>query len=202
VEHLSTAALKAGLGDIRDSPSDGGTVELIVRRPAVDEREVLAAGMLDVQAGLVGDTWPARGSSRTADGSPHPGMQLTVMNSRAALLVAGDPDRRMLAGDQIYVDLDLSPANLPPGTRLALGSAVIEVTDQPHLGCAKFAARFGTDALRFVNSRVGRQLRLRGLNARVIVTGTVRSGDAVRKLAGREPQIRLTRRRSPESRVP
>ena len=129
-------------------------------------------------------------------------MQLTVMNSRAALLVAGDPDRRMLAGDQIYVDLDLSPANLPPGTRLALGSAVIEVTDQPHLGCAKFAARFGTDALRFVNSRVGRQLRLRGLNARVIVTGTVRSGDAVRKLAGREPQIRLTRRRSPESRVP
>lgn len=202
MEHLSTAALKAGLGDIRDSPSDGGTVELIVRRPAVDEREVLAAGMLDVQAGLVGDTWPARGSSRTADGSPHPGMQLTVMNSRAALLVAGDPDRRMLAGDQIYVDLDLSPANLPPGTRLALGSAVIEVTDQPHLGCAKFAARFGTDALRFVNSRVGRQLRLRGLNARVIVTGTVRSGDAVRKLAGREPQIRLTRRRSPESRVP
>jgi hypothetical protein len=202
VEHLSTAALKAGLGDVRDSPSDGGTVELIVRRPTVDEREVLAAGTLDVQAGLVGDTWPARGSSRTADGSPHPGMQLTVMNSRAALLVAGDPDRRMLAGDQIYVDLDLSPANLPPGTRLALGSAVIEVTDQPHLGCAKFAARFGTDALRLVNSRVGRQLRLRGLNARVIVTGTVRPGDAVRKLAGHEPQIRLTRRRSPESRVP
>jgi hypothetical protein len=188
VEHLSTAALKAGLGDVRDSPSDGGTVELIVRRPTVDEREVLAAGTLDVQAGLVGDTWPARGSSRTADGSPHPGMQLTVMNSRAALLVAGDPDRRMLAGDQIYVDLDLSSANLPPGTRLALGSAVIEVTDQPHLGCAKFAARFGTDALRFVNSRVGRELRLRGLNARVIVTGTVRPGDAVRKLAGHEPQ--------------
>jgi hypothetical protein len=202
VEHLSTAALKAGLGDVRDSPSDGGTVELIVRRPAVDEREVLAAGMLDVQAGLVGDTWPARGSKRTADGSPHPGMQLTVMNSRAALLVARDPDRRMLAGDQLYVDLDLSPANLPPGTRLAVGSAVIEVTDQPHLGCAKFAARFGADAWRFVNSRVGRQLRLRGLNARVIVAGTVRSGDTVRKLAGHEPQIRLTRPRSRESRVP
>ncbi len=202
MEHLSTAALKAGLGDVRDSPSDGGTVELIVRRPAVDEREVLAAGMLDVQAGLVGDTWPARGSKRTADGSPHPGMQLTVMNSRAALLVARDPDRRMLAGDQLYVDLDLSPANLPPGTRLAVGSAVIEVTDQPHLGCAKFAARFGADAWRFVNSRVGRQLRLRGLNARVIVAGTVRSGDTVRKLAGHEPQIRLTRPRSRESRVP
>lgn len=182
MEHLSTAALAAGLGAVRDSPSDGGTVELIVRRPAVDEREVLAAGMVDVEAGLVGDTWPARWSKRTADGSPHPDMQLTVMNSRAALLVAGDADRRMLAGDQFYVDLDLSPANLPPGTRLALGSAVIEVTDQPHLGCAKFAARFGADALRFVNSRVGRQLRLRGLNARVVVAGTVRPGDAIRKL--------------------
>ncbi len=181
VEHLSTAELVAGLSDVRDSPSDGGTVELIVRRPAVDEREVLAEAALDVDAGLAGDTWPVRGSKRTADGSPHPGMQLTVMNSRAALLVARDPGRRMLAGDQLYADLDLSPANLPPGTRLALGSAVIEVTDQPHLGCPKFAARFGTDAWRFVNSRVGRELRLRGMNARVVVSGTVRPGDAIRK---------------------
>jgi hypothetical protein len=182
VEHLSTAALEAGLEEVRCSPSDGGRVELIVRRPAVDQREVLAEGRLDAAAGLVGDTWPARGSKRTADGSPHPGMQLTVMNSRAALLVAGQPGRRMLAGDQIYADLDLSPANLPPGTRLALGSAVIEVTDQPHLGCAKFAARFGADALRFVNSRVGRALRLRGLNARIVVSGTVRAGDPIRKV--------------------
>ncbi len=187
MEHLSTAALEAGLGDVRESPSDGGTVELIVRRPAVDEREVLAAAMLDVEAGLAGDTWPVRGSKRTADGSPHPDMQVTVMNSRAALLVARAPDRRMLAGDQFYVDLDLSPANLPPGTRLALGSAVIEVTDQPHLGCAKFAARFGADALRFVNSRVGRELRLRGLNARVVVAGMVRPGDAIRKLPADPP---------------
>ncbi len=187
VEHLSTAELKAGLGDVRDSPSDGGTVELIVRRPAVDEREVLAEAALDMEAGLAGDTWPVRGSKRTADGSPHPDMQLTVMNSRAALLVARAPGRRMLAGDQLYVDLDLSPANLPPGTRLALGSAVIEVTDQPHLGCAKFAARFGADALRFVNSRIGRELRLRGLNARVIVSGTVRTGDTIRKMPGALP---------------
>jgi hypothetical protein len=187
MEHLSTAALEAGLGDVRESPSDGGTVELIVRRPAVDEREVLAAGMLEVAAGLAGDTWPVRGSKRTADGSPHPDMQVTVMNSRAALLVARAPDRRMLAGDQFYVDLDLSPANLPPGTRLALGSAVIEVTDQPHLGCAKFAARFGADALRFVNSRVGRELRLRGLNARVVAAGMVRPGDAIRKLPADPP---------------
>ena len=182
MDHLSTAELEAGLDDVRESPSDGGKVELIVRRPAVGERQVLAEGTLDADTGLAGDTWQVRGSTRTDDGSPHPGLQLTVMNSRAALLVARDPDRRMLAGDQLYVDLDLSPANLPPGTRLALGSAVIEVTDQPHLGCAKFAARFGKDAWRFVNSRVGRELRLRGLNARVIVAGTVRPGDVIQKL--------------------
>ena len=108
-------------------------------------------------------------------------MQVTVMNSRAALLIANEPERRVLAGDQLYVDLDLSAANLPPGSRLALGSAVLEVTDQPHLGCAKFAVRFGQDALRVVNSRGGRELRLRGLNARVVVPGTVRAGDTIRK---------------------
>jgi hypothetical protein len=184
VEHLDTAALEAGLDRVRRSPVDHGTVELVVRRPAVDEREVLAVGHLDVDAGLVGDTWPARRSSRTADGSAHPDMQLTVINSRAARLVAQKPDRCALAGDQLHVDLDLSQVNLPAGTQLAVGSAVIEVTGQPHLGCAKFAARFGKDALRFVNSRAGRALRLRGLNARIVVPGTVRPGDAIRKLPG------------------
>jgi hypothetical protein len=182
VEHLSTAALEAGLDHVRDSPSDGGTVELIVCRPAVDQRVVLDEGALVADAGLAGDTWQARGSTRTADGSAHPDMQLTVMNTRAALLVAQDPDRRQLAGDQLYVDLDISVANLPPGTRLGLGTAVIEVTGQPHLGCVKFAGRFGQDALRFVNSRTGRALRLRGLNARIVVSGTVRPGDVIRKL--------------------
>jgi hypothetical protein len=184
VEHLSTAALEAGLDHVRDAPPDGGTVELIVCRPAVSERVVLDEGTLLVDAGLAGDSWQARGSKRTADGSAHPDMQLTMMNARAALLVAQDPDRRKLAGDQLYVDLDIGVANLPPGTRLGLGSAVIEVTGQPHLGCVKFAARFGQDALRFVNSRTGRALRLRGLNARIVVSGIVRSGDVIRKLPG------------------
>jgi hypothetical protein len=184
MEHLSAAELEAGLGQVRRSPPDHGRVELIVRRPAVDEREVLAEARLDEVVGLVGDNWLARGSGSTADGSANPDAQVTVMNSRAALLVAGHPDRRALAGDQLYLDLDLSPANLPPGTRLAIGSAVIEVSARPHLGCAKFAARFGTEALRFVNSRVGRELRLRGLNARIVRAGAVRRGDLIRKLAG------------------
>jgi len=180
--HLTVSRLEEGLGHVRRSPTDVGRVELIVRRPAVDEREVLEEGILDLAAGLVGDSWRIRGSTRTADGSAHPDMQLNVINARLSSLVAVDPDRRALAGDQLHIDLDLSQANLPPGTRLALGSAVIEVTEIPHTGCAKFRARFGADALRFVNSPVGRQLRLRGLNAKVVVAGTVRQGDDVRKL--------------------
>jgi hypothetical protein len=182
VEHLSTAALEAGLDVIRQSPADNGRVELIVRRPAVDERDVLDEGELDTTVGLVGDTWSVRGSSRTPDGAAHPEMQLNVINARLAALVAGALDRRALAGDQLHVDLDLSSRNLPPGTRLELGTAVIEITAQPHTGCKKFAARFGQDAWRFVNSPVGRELNLRGVNAKVVVPGSVRAGDVIRKL--------------------
>jgi MOSC domain-containing protein YiiM len=181
---VSRVALEAGLPEIRCSPADGGRVELIVRRPAVDEREVLAEATLDPVAGLVGDTWGVRPSSRTPDGAPHPEKQLTVINARLAALIAGAVfDRQLLAGDQLYVDLDLSVANLPPGSRLQVGSAVIEVTAPPHLGCAKFSARYGPDALRFVNSATGKALRLRGLNARILVGGAVCAGDAVTKLA-------------------
>jgi hypothetical protein len=186
VEHPTTAALEAGLDHVRAAPTDRGRLELIVRRPAVDEREVLAVGALDRGEGLVGDTWRVRPSTRTTDGSAHPDMQLNVMSSRVAQLVAGRADRWELAGDQLFVDLDLSEANLPAGTRLELGSAVIEITDQPHQGCAKFASRFGRDALRFVNSAAGRELRLRGLNAKVIVAGTVNTGDEIRKLPASE----------------
>jgi hypothetical protein len=182
VAHLSPEQLAAGLEHIRSSPKSQGTLELIVRRPAVDEREVLDVGELDLADGLLGDTWKDRSSTRTPDGSPHPDMQLNVMNARAAGLVAQQRDRWPLAGDQLYVDLDLSHENLSAGTRLAIGGAVIEVTDQPHRGCAKFSQRFGVDALRFVNSEEGSALRLRGLNARVVVPGTIRAGDAVRKI--------------------
>jgi len=181
MRHLALEELHAALPLIRQSPRDEGTLDLIVRRPRVDAREVLDVGELDGREGLVGDTWGVRGSSRTPDGSPHPDMQLNVINSRLIGLVSQDRARWPLAGDQLYVDLDLSADNLPPGTRLALGTAVIEVTPEPHLGCGKFVARFGVDAMKFVNSTLGRQLRLRGLNAKVVTPGVIRVGDVIRK---------------------
>jgi len=180
-EHRSAEELTAALDEIRKSPATTGTVELIVRRPAENEREVLTEGMLDLEQGLVGDMWKARGSSRTPDRSANLDAQLTLMNARAAHAIAGSKERRQLAGDQLFVDLDLSVENLPPGTRLAVGDAVIEVTPEPHTGCAKFSARFGTDALKFVNKSPGRELRLRGVNTRVVTPGTVRAGDAISK---------------------
>jgi hypothetical protein len=182
VKQLTMAELEAGLDEIRRSPKDEGLLELIVRRPRLDEREVLEQGELHLVDGLVGDTWNVRSSSKTPDGSPHPDMQLNIMNSRAIALVAHDKDRWQLAGDQLYIELDLSAENLPAGTRLAIGSAVIEVTPTPHTGCKKFVARFGMDAMKFVNSPLGRELRLRGLNARVVQPGAIKVGDAVRKI--------------------
>ncbi len=182
MRHLTSAELEAGLDHVRRSPVDAGPVELIVRRPAPGERDVVMEATIDLGQGMVGDGWSVRGSRQSADGADHPGRQLTVMNSRMAALVAGDPARRQLAGDQLYVDLDLSHANLAVGTHLAVGSAVIEVTDQVHRGCRKFADRFGPDAFGLVNSVDGRRLRLRGLNARVVVGGVVRVGDAMGRL--------------------
>ena len=180
--HLTAAELEAGLDGIRRSPADGGALTLIVRRPAVGEREVVRTAELSVTEGLVGDTWRARASSRRKDGSPHPDMQLNIMNSRVIALVAPDESRWPLAGDQLFLDVDLSVANLPAGTRLSLGSAVIEVTAEPHSGCAKFVARFGLDAMQFVNSATGRELCLRGINAKVVRAGTVRVGDRARRI--------------------
>jgi hypothetical protein len=179
---LSTAELEQGLDDILQSPKDNGTLELIVRRPEVDQREVVAAGRLDTEQGLVGDNWLARGSGHMPDGVADPEMQLNIMNSRVVALVADDRDRRDLAGDQLYLDMDLSYENLPPGTQLGLGDAVIEITAPPHTGCKKFAARFGRDAMVFVNSGMGKKLNFRGINARVVRSGDIRKGDVARKL--------------------
>jgi hypothetical protein len=176
--------LEAGLTDVGRSPKDRGVLEMIVRRPDVGAREILPEGQLDPAEGLVGDNWKARTSRRTPDGSPHPDMQLNLMNSRVVALVSQDKSRWHLAGDQLFVDLDLSEDNLPAGTRLAIGSAVIEVTAQPHTGCSKFVERFGLDAMQFVNSGERKHLHLRGINARVVRSGAIRAGDTVSKLTG------------------
>jgi MOSC domain-containing protein YiiM len=171
--HASRGELESGLAEVLAAPRDGGTIELIARRPAEDEREVLEEAELDPAEGLVGDHWCLRGGG--------PDTQLTLMSSRAAALVAGPRARWPLAGDQLYVDLDLGYANLPPGTRLSVGSAVVEVTAVPHTGCGKFVRRFGVDAQKLVNSATGRELNLRGINAKVVTGGTVRRGDTVTK---------------------
>ncbi len=176
----NAAELEDGLDHIKQAPSDSGRVELIARRPAVAERDVVEAAELDTVVGLVGDSWSVRPNAKTPDGLPHPEKQLTLMSSRVAHLIS--PDDWQLAGDQLYVDLDLSDANLPPETRLALGTALIEITTQPHTGCAKFSARFGSDVMKWVNSPIGRALNLRGINARVVQSGTIRRGDAIHKI--------------------
>lgn len=179
VTFLSRSALQAGFDTIVAAPADAGELRLIARRPEQGQREVVATAELDLSLGLVGDNWLARGSRHTPDGSAAPDKQITVMNVRVAELVAGSLDRVPLSGDQLFVDLDLSVANLPPGTLLSVGTAVLEVSEAPHLGCKKFVARFGTAAMRFVNSPVGRQLRMRGMNTRVVVPGRISVGDLV-----------------------
>lgn len=182
-EHLDLERLEAGLEEIRRSPADGGPLLMIVRRPGVDQREVVEEARLDVAVGVVGDSWQDRPSSSSADGGPHPDAQVTIINSRMVDLVARSRERWPLAGDQLVIDLDMSAENLPPGTRLSIGSAVIEVTEKPHTGCLKFAGRFGHDALRFVSTPEAMAMRLRGVNTRVVQSGAIRAGDTVGKIA-------------------
>jgi hypothetical protein len=184
VRHLSMEELERGLETICLSPREQGILKMIVRRPVDDVREIVDQAELSLDEGLLGDNWRRRGSKHMPDGSANPDAQITVMNARAVELVAGEPERWALAGDQLFVDFDLSDENLPPGTRLVVGSAILEVSSQPHTGCRKFSDRFGVEALKFVNSPEGKRLRLRGINTRVVQPGSVRVGDVVKKANG------------------
>ena len=182
MKHLTMEELEAALDHLRQAPKNDGVLQLIVRRPQTDEREVIEEAELDPVLGLIGDNWHVRGSRRTPDGSAHPDMQINIMNARVTALVAQEKDRWSLAGDQFYLDMDLSKENLPAGSRISLGSAVLEVSPLPHTGCHKFVSRFGLDAMKFVNSEVGKQLCLRGINAKVIQGGVVKVGSTARKI--------------------
>ena len=174
--------LEAALEHLRQAPKDDGVVQLIVCRPEVDQRQEMAQAELDPIKGLIGDNWSVRGSGRTPDGSAHPEMQINIMNARVTALVAQQRERWSLAGDQLYLDMDLSKENLPAGSRIQVGSAVLEVSPLPHTGCHKFVSRFGVDAMKFVNSEVGKQLCLRGINAKVVQAGIVKVGQTAKKL--------------------
>ncbi len=179
----TTTQLTDALDHLRTAPADEGPLVMVVRRPRRGERELLDEATLDLEHGLVGDGWLERATTTAKEAGTHLKAQVTVMGARIVGLLADTPEEQALAGDQLYVDLDLSHDNLPAGTRIAVGdAAVLEVSDKPHNGCAKFRARFGDDALAFVNSDEGRHLRLRGLNARLVVPGVVRPGDGVRRL--------------------
>ena len=182
MNNLNMAELQAGLDEIKRSPQDEGTVAMIVVRPQDDKRLVLETGQLSVTEGLVGDNWLTRGSRHTEDGRSHPDMQITLMNARVIQLIAQTWERWLLAGDQFYVDFDLSDENLQAGDRLEMGTAVIEITNMPHNGCLKFAQRFGHPAHKFVNMPAERHLNLRGIYAKVVQDGTIQTGDSVRKL--------------------
>jgi hypothetical protein len=180
----TTADLEANLDHLRSAPADNGTLEMVVRRPDHGVRELLDEGVLDEEDGLVGDNWLSRATSRAIAEGRHLDTMITVMSARMVGLLADADDVRALAGDQLYVDLDISHDNLPAGSRLAIGDdAVLEVSTKPHTGCKKFLARFGEDAVAFVNSEEGTRMRLRGLNARVVRGGVVRRGDVVRRIS-------------------
>ena len=183
VKRLTLQELEAALDHLRQAPKDEGVLQLIVCRPEEDQREVLEQAELDPVKGLIGDNWFVRGSRKTPDGSAHPEMQINIMNSRVTALVAQEKERWPLAGDQLYIDMDLSHENLPAGSRLEVGTAVLEVSALPHTGCRKFVSRFGAEAMEFVNSPLGKQLCLRGINAKVVQGGVVKVGQRARKLS-------------------
>ncbi len=181
-DHLTRAELQAGLPHILASPADDGVLEAIVVRPASGLREEPQSCDISAAGGVRGDHWAQGCWLSTDDGDPHPDVQICIMNARCIAHIAGSRERWALAGDNLFVDFDIRPENLPPGQRLRIGTAVIEITAVKHAACKSFVERYGQSAAVFVNARKGMSLRLRGVYARVIEDGRVTVGDRVVKV--------------------
>ncbi|HCR72356.1 MAG TPA: MOSC domain-containing protein [Anaerolineae bacterium] len=182
LKQVPTEELEVGLDEIKASPKDNGVLEMIVRRPETETREIINSAEINLETGLEGDNWKARGSSAMPDGSADPEAQITLMNTRVIQLLSGDKENWQWAGDQLFVDMDLGIENLPPHSRIQVGSAILEISAKPHTGCKKFSGRFGVEALAFISTPLGKALRMRGVNAKVIQAGEIKVGDAVKKL--------------------
>ncbi|MGE0758648.1 MAG: MOSC domain-containing protein [Pirellulaceae bacterium] len=180
--HLSHQELEQGLAEALAAPSSVGVLKAIVIRPDVGQRLKVSSARLTPEQGIEGDRWATNHWQRLPDGRPDPRSQVSLVGWRVLELIAGEPDRLALAGDNLILDLDVSEANLPTGSQLAIGDEVVlEITAEPHLGCQKFARRFGPQARAFVNSPQGKSLKLRGRYATIVRGGTIRVGDKVSK---------------------
>ena len=180
-KHLTLAELQTQLPAILDSPKDEGVLRGIVIRPGPGERRDADSCEISLAGGVHGDHWAKGCWKSTAAGLPHPDVQICIMNARCIAVIAQERENWLPAGDNFFTDMDLTPDNMPPGQRLAVGSAIIEITDTAHNGCASFIARYGRDACLFVNTGEGKRLRLRGIYARVVQDGRVSIGDRVSK---------------------
>ncbi|MEM7334639.1 MAG: MOSC domain-containing protein [Chloroflexota bacterium] len=179
---LDMTQLNEGIPVILESPKNNGRIDLITIRPATNERVLKDEVEISIENGVEGDNWKTRGSNSMPDKSSNPEAKITIMNSRVIKHITQSDSGWEWAGDQFFVEMDLSEENLPAGQQLQLGTAVLEVSAVPHTGCAKFVARFGKDAHKFVNNQYGRSQRFRGVNLKVIKGGTVKVGDTAQKI--------------------
>lgn len=181
--HLTRAELEAGIPHIENSPKDDGSVEAIVVRPEPGQRRDVPSCDVSLAGGVHGDRWAKGRGGNAENAAPHPDVQICIMNSRAIALIAQERANWPPAGDNLFIDLDLRPENLAPGQRLSVGTAILEVTAEPHNGCSAFIERYGRDACVFVNTGIGKQMRLRGIYARVAKGGRISVGDRIRKVS-------------------
>jgi hypothetical protein len=172
--HLASDELERGYAQL-SPPKDSGELALICARGEDGQRSELQRAALSVRGGLPGDAW-FRDCPEKVDA------QLTVMRVDVARLFANGQSIT-LAGDNLFVDLDLSKANLPCGSRLRIGGALLEVTPEPHNGCLKFRQRFGADALRFTAEPNRHDQHLRGIYLKTVEAGEVAVGDTIEVLS-------------------